>query len=169
MYLVAAQQTCSESILKQIREYYKYGGPDPDFEDVSEIFSGLFKYKCLKKAIYIIDGLDELDYEEITRVLSVFRRLFRQGTNQKLFVTSRHEPHYNIDFINNIPNTLHIPLQLNNSGDIQNYIETTIEEKLMCDRKITEDSSLVQEISCRLLSGAKGMFVAQYPKVFQNS
>jgi hypothetical protein len=169
MFLVATQHPCPKSAMEQIREYYKYGGPDPDLEDVSGIFSGLFKCKHLEKAICIIDGLDELEYEEIPRVLRVFRNLFRQRTNQKLFVTSRNEPHYNIDLINNIPNTLHIPLQLNNAGDIQNYVKTTIAGKMMWARKITEDGSLVQEMSHRLLSEAKGMLVAQYPKMLNKS
>ena len=154
--------------MRQIREHYRYGGTEPDIDDVTEIFSSLFNYKHLETAIYIIDGVDELN-DEIIPVLRVFQGLFRQPARQKLFISSRNDPHHKINLSNMIPNILLIPVQQNNFEDIQSYIKTVMSDKTSYSRDLTEDKLLAQQVASRLLSGAKGMSVAPCHNFFPYS
>ena len=158
IYLVETQKICPDPIKVRIEELYRYGGPERDFEDVVDIFSHLYNY-C-DTAIYIIDGLDELRDEERILVLNVFRRFFEQPGQQKLFISSRTEPHHNIIMIHIIPNTKRIHVEQEKLGDIKYYIKIRIAEKQRTNRELTNDPCLIEDIKSRLLSGAKGMFVA---------
>lgn len=160
MYLIATQHPCPKSIMTQLREHYRYGGTQPDFEDVTEIFSSLFNYECLETAIYIIDGLDGLQCDDIIPVLSVFHDLFRKPAKQKLFLSSRNEPHYKVSINKMIPNILHIPVQEGNLEDIQSYINAMVSDKTSFVRELTENKILAQQVVSKLLSSAKGMLVA---------
>ncbi|MCJ1261629.1 hypothetical protein MMC22_001495 [Lobaria immixta] len=157
IYLTVTQKTCPDSILVQIEELYRYGGPKRDFEDIVDIFSRLFRY--FDTAIYVIDGLDELRDEGKIIVLNVFRDLFEQPGQQKLFISSRTEPHHNINMIHIIPNTKHIHVEQEKLEDIKYYIERRIAEKQRINRELTNDPCLIADIKSRLLSGSKGMFL----------
>lgn len=163
IYLTVTQKTCPDSILVQIEELYRYGGPKRDFEDIVDIFSRLFRY--FDTAIYVIDGLDELRDEGKIIVLNVFRNLFEQPGQQKLFISSRTEPHHNINMIHIIPNTKHIHVEQEKLEDIIYYIERRIAEKQRINRELTNDPCLIADIKSRLLSGSKGMFVAHSPRI----
>ena len=165
MHIDTIQKPCPDSVKMKIQELYRYGGPERDLEDVVGIFSRLFNY--LKTAIYIIDGLDELRDDERIRVLNVFRGLFQQPGQQKLFISSRSHPHRNINMMQIIPNTKHIYVEQEKLGDIQCYIERTVAEKQRIARELTKDPCLIEDIKSRLLSGAKGMFVAHTLKYLQ--
>ena len=167
MYVVATRKPCPDSVKIQIQELYRYGGPERDFEDVVDIFSRLFKY--LEAAIYIIDGLDELRDDERILVLNVFRDLFQQPGQQKLFISSRSHLHHNINMMHLTPNTKHIYVEQEKLEDIQYYIERTIAGKQRIARELTKDPCLIEDIKSRLLLGAKGMFVAHYLRILTST
>ena len=128
----------------------------PDLEDVVDMFSALFIQ--VPRATYIIDGLDELDHKETSKVLSIFRDLLLHAQGQKLFISSRKELDYNIDVVNSIPGTVHISIAPSDiEKDVQHYIDSVIANKMDSYRVLTEDSSLVQRTKDCLYEGAKGM------------
>ena len=156
MYLQMIQQPYLKTIMVQVEDLYRDGGPGEDLEDVVDIFSNLFKY--LETATYIIDGLDELDYKEVAAILDTFRDLFQKRSQQKLYISSRREIHQNIDVGRAIPDTVHLPIsQSDNSNDIRHYVDMTMAEKSTYVRSLTEDETLMQNIKSQLLSRANGM------------
>ncbi len=169
IYLVATQHGCPRSVMETIRENHSCGGVELDLDELKHIFAELFQYKYLDTATYIIDGLDELECDGIAHVLRVFHDLFQKSARQKLFISSRNEPHYNIDIINMIPNILHLPMKLENSEDVRYFIKKTIADKSKYARKLTEDHSLAEEMASRLHSGAKGMLVAYSSMLLRDS
>lgn len=158
MYLAITHNKCPDSVSIQIRELYRYGGPERDPEDVVDIFSRFFKH--FRTAVYVIDGLDELKDSERLRVVDTFRHLFTKSKEQKLFISSRTQPHHNINMIHIIPNTKYIHVDQEKLEDIKYYIERKIAEKRRIARELTNDPVLIEDIKSRLLLGAKGMFVA---------
>lgn len=165
IYMRMVQKPFPEDIMTQIEDLYRYGGPERDLDDVTGIFSDLFRY--LETSTYILDGLDELKHGDIVHVFDLFRSLFQVPSEQKLFLSSRNELHDNVDLIHMVPRTRRIPMEQDNAQDIRHYIETKLAEKSSCARKLTEDDALAEEMASRLLSGTKGMLVAYCCKLFR--
>ena len=155
MYLASIQKPCQDSVMKKLKELYRYGGPERDLEDIVEIFSGLFHY--LKAATYIIDGLDEFEHKEINHVLRIFRDLFSNATQQKLYLSSRKELHHAIDIVHMLPDTTQILMSQSDSlEDIRLYIEIKIADQ---SRKLTDNVALIEDVKSQLLYRAHGMWV----------
>ena len=156
MFLATIRKPRPIDIREQIKKLYGIHEPAPDLEDVAYIFSMLFNY--VDHATYIIDGLDELEDRQASEVLRVFRGLFMASQGKRLLLSSRTEITCNIDVINSIPGTTHIPVSTTDvEQDIQFYIDSTLQNKMSHDRKLTDSARLVQDIKNRLISGAKGM------------
>ena len=156
IYLATILKYCPWSTRQTLKSFYETSEVVPDLEDVVEIFTALFVF--VPGATYIIDGLDELDHKEASKILNVFRALFQNAQGQKLFISSRKEIDYNIDIINSIPGTVHVSIApADIEQDIQHYIDSVIAVKMNSYRVLTEDSSLVQRIKACLYNGAKGM------------
>ena len=156
MFLATIRKPRPLDIREQIRKLYEIHETAPDLEDVAYIFSMLFNY--VDHATYIIDGLDELEDRQASEVLRVFRGLFTAGQGKRLLLSSRTEINCNINVINSIPGTMHIPVSTTDvEQDIHFYIDSTLQIKMNHDRKLTDNASLVQDIKKRLMSGAKGM------------
>ena len=156
MFLALIRRARPLAIREQINKLYETHEIAPDLDDVVHIFSMLFDY--VNHATYIIDGLDELEDREASKVLRVFRGLFTDCQDKKLLLSSRTEVDCNINVINSIPGTMHIPISTTDvEKDIQFYIDSTLQIKMSHDRKLTDNPRLVQEIKDSLISGAKGM------------
>ena len=159
-YLAAVRKSYPKSVMTGIQDLYSYGGPEPDIEDVINLFSDLFNH--LDTASYIIDGLDELSNEDIDHVSRTFCRLFQRPAKQKLFISSRSELHHNINLTQMIPTTKRVQVDLSlNSEDIRLFVETGIAEKSKHARPLTQDATLAQDLVRRLVAGAKEMSVFQ--------
>jgi hypothetical protein len=159
IYLSNTLKPCPQVVQAQIEQFYGSDGPEPDFDDLADIFSSLFV--LVPGATYIIDGLDELNHKEASQVLGIVRHLFENMTapeNARIFISSREEIDSNINVIHAIPGTPHISISLSDiASDIKLYIDTKATEKMTYARKLTEDSSLLEETKLKLLLGAEGM------------
>lgn len=140
----------------KLKDIYEYGRSEPDFEDLVGIFIDLFR--TLQRPTIIIDGLDEMEYGEMIKVLDVFRQLYRTPSEQRLFISSREQLHHNIIMSNLVPNLEHLRIShLDNHDDICVYVETKIAEKMIHARQLTDNRNLIQQIKQKLQSGSHGM------------
>src|SRR5438045_3199177 len=80
VYLATIHKPCPVKIEKDVRTFFGAKRSEPDFDDLADIFSGLYTYT--PKVIYVIDGLDEFDGKEVEKVLRVVRQLFESQTEQ---------------------------------------------------------------------------------------
>jgi hypothetical protein len=129
----------------------------PDIEDLKEIFTHLFHY--VPNTTYIVDGLDTLNSRDAKSLLGYFRQLFcgRQPKSQILLL-SRYQISGCINLALFMPGIRQISISDNNiQQDIESYIKAKIEDKQM-DRKLTDSTSLLQEISRDLLRKSAGMY-----------
>ena len=155
-YLTTIHKRCPYAARLQIRKFYETSEVAPDEGDVSDVFSALFSH--VPATTYIIDGLDEFNHVEVSKVLNVFRNVFRNAQGQKIFISSRKELDRNIDMMNFIPGTVNISISSSDiEKDVELYIESMVRGKTNHDRRITEDPALTKQIMSRLLNGAKGM------------
>ena len=156
MFLATIRKPRPPIIREQMKKFYETYELTPDLDDVVHLFSMLFKF--VDHATYIIDGLDELEDRQASEVLRVFRGLFRDAQDRRLFLSSRTEIDCNIDVINSIPGTMHIPISTADvEPDIRYYIDSTLQIKMSQDRKLTDNARLLQDINHKLTTGAKGM------------
>lgn len=152
VHLTEAQNSWPKEVHQCITQFYKMHGLQADFEDVKMTFSLHFKY--LPKAIYVIDGLHELQRDEIFRVISSLETLLQDVTGQKVFIVSRQELGHNI----RVQLQVQIPIVPEDiDSDIQCYIESKILKKTVQNRILTENPEVIELMKRRLSKGAKGM------------
>ncbi len=152
IHLTKAQIAWPDDVHHGIKQFYKMHGLEADFEDVKITFSLLFKY--VPNAIYVIDGLHELQRDEIFRVISSLQTLLQDVTEQKVFIASRQELGHNI----RVQLQLHIPIVPGDiDSDIQCYIKSEISIKTAHNRILTENFEVIELMKRRLSEGAQGM------------
>lgn len=157
VYLATICKPCPAAVQEDIQKFFGKKHSEPDFDDLTDIFSSLATNT--PEAIYVIDGLDEFDENEVEKVLRIIRQLFGSKTKQngsRILIFSRDQiaPYLNVTRF--VPGTVHISTLNNTRKDMQLYIETVIEDK-MCVRELTSDPDLMEETKQRLLEGASGM------------
>jgi hypothetical protein len=162
VYLAAICKPWPPEIQQDIRKFFGKKCSEPDFDDLADIFSSLCIYT--PKAIYIIDGLDEFNGNEVEKVLGVVRKLFQGNSKQhgsRILIFSRDQVALYMNVARSVPGTTHISTSNNNSKDIQQYIHTVIQEKKTYGRELTSDPNLMEETKHKLSDGASGMYVLQ--------
>jgi hypothetical protein len=140
-------------IISYVKRFYGPKRHHPKFEEIiDEIFVPL--NKLLPSAIYVVDGLDECESEEVRKVLKIFQKMTSQpGT--KVFISGREA----LDVTNAIPGAITVVISdKNNREDICRFIEWRMEEK-MRERQLTEKKSLLQDIKRKLNEKADRMSV----------
>jgi len=142
---------CPPSITSYVKRFYGPKVIPPNFDEiVDDIFTPLIK--LLPRTIYVVDGLDECETEEVLRVLKTFRRIISQhGT--KVFISGRESLNVR-NFISD-SFTIHISNE-DVREDIHWFIERRIEEK-MRERPLTETESVLQDIKTKLNEKADRM------------
>ena len=163
VYLARICKPRPPKVQEDINKFFGAKRSEPDFFDLTGIFSSLYTYS--PGAIYIIDGLDEFNEEEVGKVLHVVRQLFGGESKQhdsRIIVFSRDQVAPYLDVTRAVPGTTRVSLSVSNvMNDIQKYIDTVIEEKTAYVRELTSDPALMAEIKQKLLEGASGMYVLQ--------
>jgi hypothetical protein len=162
MYLTAIRKPWPSAVVEDIKKFFGTKRSEPDFDDLADILSSLCPYA--PKAIYIIDGLDELAEKELGNVLRVVRQLFGGGSKKdgsRILIFSRVHVAPYLNVARSVPGTTHISTTNNITHDIQHYINTVIEEKQTYVRELTSDFALMEETKQKLLEGALGMYVLQ--------
>lgn len=148
-----------EQVYDGIVKFFGDKHSEPDFNDLDDIFSILFKH--MMKATYIIDGLDEFDKREVEMVLHMVRRLFgtkSETHGSRILIFSRDQVAPKLDVSRSVPGTIHLSISPNNNkNDIQQFIETRIQEKTDYCHELIQDPSLMRETKEKLLKGASGM------------
>jgi hypothetical protein len=158
LHLVIINKPCPEAIQRKIRKFFGSKHSEPDFDDLAEIFSGLFAYT--PETIYIVDGLDELKKREVERILRVVRQVFGgkskpHGSRILIFSRDQIAPYLNVTRF--ISGTAYISTSLKNvTKDIQLYVENIIDYKMSC-HELTSDVTLTKEIKQTLVDKASGM------------
>ena len=140
-------------IISYVKRFYGPKRYYPKFEEIiDEIFVPLSK--LLPSAIYVVDGLDECESEDVREVLKTFQKMMSQpGT--RVFISGREA----LDVTNSIPGSIAVVISdENNREDICKFIEWRVEEK-MRERQLTEKKSLLQDIKRRLNEKADRMSV----------
>ncbi len=140
-------------IISYVKRFYGPKRHYPKFEEViDEIFVPLSQ--LLPSAMYVVDGLDECEPEEVQKVLKTFQKMMlRPGT--KVFISGREA----LDVANSIPGSITVVISdENNREDICRFIEWRIEEK-MRERQLTEKKSLLRDIKRKLNEKADRMSV----------
>ncbi|KAK2812422.1 hypothetical protein FQN50_001423 [Emmonsiellopsis sp. PD_5] len=162
-FLLLASKPCPAHILNEIRRLFGRKPMVPDFEEVKHIFVSLFYH--VPDTIYILDGIDALDQEDATELLTTFRSLFHGSSalnGSRILLLSRQQIPGYINITTLMPGISEIPTLPNVMGDIQNYIETTVGDKTAISRKLTSDPFLLEEVKQALLVGSSGMFLWVY-------
>lgn len=146
------KKRCPEEVQTTIRYFYNPAGPEPDLDDIVDIFARL--YGAVPDTFFVIDGLDEMNSAEASAILSTFHNLLQAEHLQKVFIASRDKIGLGVtpDF------ALRIRLSPEEtSEDIKLYIETEISRKLRQERVLTDDPELCAQIKRRLSEEARGM------------
>lgn len=142
----------------------RFFGPErtlPDFDDLERIFSRLCR--VVPDTVYIIDGIDALQKNHAIRVLKFVQQLFSSSDisqKSRILLLSRDQVPGYINVGTFIHGIRQIPISTNAMQDIENFIETSITEKMMY-RKLTEDDSLLERIQETLLSESSNMYEAK--------
>jgi hypothetical protein len=158
VYLAKIRKPCPPEVDEQMAKFFGAKRLDPDFDDLADMFVTLCNHT--PRAIYVVDGLDELDQKEVGNVLRIIRKLFGSKGEQhgsRILLFSRDQVAPYLDVTRCVPGTAHISTSNGVAKDIQQYIETVIEEKIMYVRELTSDQTLMEETKRRLLEGASGM------------
>ena len=152
-YLDMTKKQFPLRIASYVKRFYGPKRHYPKFEEmVDEIFVPLSE--LLPSTIYVVDGLDECEPEEVRKVLKTFQKMMSQhGT--RVFISGRES----LDVTNSIPDSIAVVISdENNREDIRRFIEWRIGEK-MRERLLTEKKSLLQDIKSKLNEKADRMSV----------
>lgn len=165
LYLEKIRKPYPQTIYDYITKFFGTKRSQPDFDDLAEIFSELFKYT--PNTLYIIDGLDSFDEKEVEKVLNVIRQFFAgksKPLGSRIIILSREQITRHLSVTRSVPGIAHISIiKEHTAKDIRLYVETVIEDKTMHARELTEDDDLLEETKKRLTEGASGMYVLIRP------
>lgn len=146
-----------ENIASDLQKFFGSQRILPDFDDLRNVFSRLFH--AVPDTIYIIDGIDALQDTHAICFLKLIQRLFCSSDASqmsRILILSRDQLPGYINIVTFIPGIRQISISTNAEQDIANYIETSIDEKMMY-RKLTDDASLLNEIKQTLLIESSNM------------
>lgn len=150
-----------EDVAPDLRRFF---GPErtlPDFDDLESIFSRLSR--VVPDTVYIIDGIDALQKNHAIRILKFVQQLFSSSDisqKSRILLLSRDQVPGYINVGTFIHGICQIPISTNTVQDIENFIATSITEKMMY-KKLTEDDSLLKRIQETLLSESSNMYEAK--------
>ncbi|KAH8893514.1 hypothetical protein GQ53DRAFT_780886 [Thozetella sp. PMI_491] len=112
----------------------------------------------LKMAYIIVDGLDEFEKQERTRLLKTFSGLHTCGPAVRIFLAARES--ISAEIFIRFPANNHVSMSNELAAlDIKSYIDDIIQERLEEEELTVGDPDLVAEIGHALLKGANGMFL----------
>jgi len=131
-------------IITWVKRFYGPKRHYPKFEEIiDEIFLPLSD--LLPGTIYVVDGLDECEQEEVRKVLRIFQKMMSQH-GKKVFISGREA----LDVTKSIPDSIAVVISdENNRQDIRRFIEWRIGEK-MREKQLTEKESVLQDIKNKL-------------------
>ena len=144
---------CPLSIISYVKRFYGPKRYHPSFEEtIDNIFVPLSE--LLPTTIYVVDGLDECELEEVRKVLKTFRELMSPH-GPKVFISGRE----GLDVTIAIPDSIAICISNeDNREDIHRFIKWRIEEKIL-EKQITEKECVLQDIKRKLNERADRMLV----------
>lgn len=148
-----------ENIVRDVRKFFGHNRTEPDFDDLKDIFIRLFY--CIPNVLFVLDGLDVLEKQQVKNLLEVFRSIFcgpKSCHGSQILLVSREQIPGYIDIATSMPGIRQISIHSNILPDIDVYIKTGIVEKSK-DRKLTDDPVLLREIRRILLEKSSGMYV----------
>lgn len=149
---MASDKPWPDTIKRKLEYFFNPTGADPDVDDMVHIFSLLFDDN--PRAIFVLDGLDEVVLPGASTVLSTLHKLLQRTKQQKVFVACRDELDLNIR-----PNFA-AQIQTSSSDtkkDIDLYIDLEISRKMQQERRLTENAHVLSQIKSRLAEEARGM------------
>ena len=148
----------SAEVELDIRNLYGRSGPSRDSVDVAELLLKLAS--STKGSIHLIDGVDELEYEDQVLVLETFERLLLTSMSVKLLIFSKAQLHVNINIFGFLPGLIRIPVgQDLNASDVGTFTEMLINDEMIRARAITSDTKLLLKIKEEIQHKASGMYV----------
>lgn len=157
-FLTSRSLPYPDSVLKDLRRFFGEKKMKSDIEDLKDVLTELFHY--VPDTTYIVDGLDALHLNDAKMLLACFQKLFcgsvQQPKSQILLLSRNQLPGY-IDLALLMPGIRQISTYDNNLQDIEGYIKAKIQDKMMV-RKLTDSTSLLQELSGHLLRKSTGMY-----------
>lgn len=152
--LLASQIQCPEEVVTRIEEFFNPASPEPDVEDIKTIF--LMLASAYSGAIYLIDGLDELEDSEVRAVLYALHHLLRNDSGPKVFISSRDELGLNVR------PAMDLRVQISsvdNEADILQYITQHTQMESIYGRPLSTDADIMTKIKQVLVNEACGMFL----------
>ena len=150
-YLDTYEIDWSHDITTYLLRFFGPKSSPPTFDEVIErIFIPLSK--LVARATYVIDGLDECEAGEASKVLRVFRRLTLRG--EVRFLVSGRE---SLDVTQSISGSIKISISEKHAReDVQEFVNWRIAERMQ-ERQLTENSRLLEEIKKTLIDKADRM------------
>ena len=144
---------CPLRITSYIKRFYGPKRYHPSFEEtIDNIFVPLSE--LLPTTIYVVDGLDECELEEVQKTLKTFRKLISPH-GLKVIISGRE----GLNVTTAIPDSIAICISnKDNREDIHRFIEWRIEEKML-EKQITEKECVLQDIKSKLNERADRMSV----------
>ena len=151
LYMIGKQ--CPLGITSYVKRFYGPEARPPSFDEIiDEIF--VPSSKLLSGTVYVVDGLDECEIEEVVRVLKTFQKIASQH-DAKVFISGRES----LDARNLISDSFIIHISNDDvREDIRKFIEHRIEEKMQ-ERPLTETESVLEDIKTKLNEKADRMLV----------
>lgn len=151
-YFRCINKPLSDDIKYKLDDFYQPAGPEPDADDAIMLFSALSAQAST--AVYLIDGLDEMEHTQISKVVSAIHDLFKKPSGSKLFISSRDELGKNIRL--SLSERVQIT-QTDTRNDIIQFIDAEVSRKTKQSRVLIGSDETLQEIKDCLDRGAHGM------------
>ena len=132
----------------------RFFGPTPSPPTFDEIVGRIFSplSKLIIRATYVVDGLDECEPREISKVLKIFSGLALQG-GVRLLISGRES----LDVIRAISSFIMVSVPEEHAReDVRKFVNWKIEEKMQ-ERQLTENSGVLEEVKMTLIDKADRM------------
>ncbi|KAJ3562144.1 hypothetical protein NPX13_g8673 [Xylaria arbuscula] len=154
--LVRQRLPTSAQLSDQMEEKLRGLKYDSKLNEIAELFRDITP--ASKPSYIIVDGLDECDHLDRSKLLKALSSLVASTTSTRLFLASRASLSEELQkYFGSM-----IQVSMDNSevsDDITTYIVGTLQERIECEDLKVGDPQLVEEIAQALAHGADGMFL----------
>ncbi|KAI0165320.1 ankyrin repeat-containing domain protein [Hypoxylon sp. FL1284] len=154
--LIRQRLPTSTQLSDQMEEKLRGLKYDSELNEIAEFLCGITP--ASKPSYIIVDGLDECDHLDRSKLLKALSSLVASTTNTKLFLASRASLSGELQkYFGSM-----IQVSMDNSevsDDIKTYIDGTLRERREREDLKVRDPQLVEEIAQALAHGADGMFL----------
>lgn len=152
-YVEMGTEACPTAVIHRILEFYGPSRPPPDVDDIiDEVLIPLTDLFHETGVVFLVDGIDECDPQEIRVILSGLRRLIKSRTH-RLFISCRDE----VNVQRRIPGSSRIWISAKDTAqDLERFVDDEL-DKRQRDRPISTNQHVLESVRREILKKAGGM------------